>query len=103
MLADVSVEAIDEHVQETAAERRAELENFIQGTDLGARSRLAHLVLEEGSPAPALRKIVARLSPNLVVVGTRGRGTLGRLMLGSVAEEALRTLNCDVLAVPPMP
>ena len=103
MLADVSDGAIQKHVEETAAERRSALENFLRGIELGARSRLPRLVLEEGPPAPALRKVVARLSPDLVVIGTRGRGALGRLMLGSVAEEALRTLNCDVLAVPPMP
>jgi nucleotide-binding universal stress UspA family protein len=59
------------------------------------------MVLEEGPLAPALRRAVARFSPDLVVVGTRGHGALGRLVLGSVAEEALRTLDCDVLAVPP--
>jgi nucleotide-binding universal stress UspA family protein len=36
-----------------------------------------------------------------VILGTRSHGLLGRLILGSVAEEALRTLTCDVLAVPP--
>jgi len=103
MLADVSVEAINEHAREAAAERRAELEDFLRGMNFGVESGLPLLVLEEGLPAPALRQIVARLSPDLVVVGTRGRGALGRLMLGSVAEEALRTLSCDVLAVPPTP
>ena len=103
MRADVSDEAIQEHVRETAAERRAELEDFLRGIDLGVGSRPPRLVLEEGPPAPALRQIVARLSPDLVVVGTRGRGAVGRLLLGSVAEEALRTLDCDVLAVPPTP
>jgi nucleotide-binding universal stress UspA family protein len=43
---------------------------------------------------------VDRLSPDLVVMGTRGSGAVARLVLGSVAEEALRTLDCDVLAVP---
>ncbi len=71
--------------------------------DLGAGSSLPQIVLEEGPPAPALSQIVARLSPDLVVVGTRGHGALGRLVLGSVAEEALRTLDRDVLAVPPPP
>ena len=64
-------------------------------------SRLPALLLKEGPPAPALRGVVARLPPDLVVVGTRGRGRLGRLVLGSVAEEALRTLDRDALAVPP--
>ena len=51
MRADVSDEAIQEHVRETAAERRAELEDFLRGIDLGVGSRLPRLVLEEGPPA----------------------------------------------------
>lgn len=48
----------------------------------------------------ASSETVNRLSPDLVVIGTRAHGAIGRLLLGSTAEEALRTLNCDVLAVP---
>lgn len=101
MLADASDEAIQDHVRHTTAERRAELARFLRELDLGAGSALPRMALEEGPPAPALRRAVTRLSPDLVVVGTRGHGALGRLVLGSFAEEALRTLDCDVLAVPP--
>jgi nucleotide-binding universal stress UspA family protein len=101
MLADVPEAAIREKIEATRAERRAELARFLRGVDLGMGSRLPELLLEEGPPASALRAAAARLSPDLVVVGTRGRGALTRFMLGSVAEEALRTLDRDVLAVPP--
>jgi universal stress protein E len=101
VLADVPDEAIRQELEAARAERRAELSRFLRAVDLGMGSRLPALLLEEGPPAPALRSAVARLSPDLVVVGTRGRGALGRFMLGSVAEEALRTLDRDVLAVPP--
>jgi nucleotide-binding universal stress UspA family protein len=37
---------------------------------------------------------------DLVVVGTQGRSALGRLLLGSIAEEVLRGSSVDVLAVP---
>ncbi|WP_067216156.1 universal stress protein [Stappia indica] len=39
----------------------------------------------------------------LVVVGTRGRGSLAKFILGSVAEEVLRNATMDVLAIPPGP
>jgi len=103
MLADVPDEAIQAHIHDVATERRAELTRFLQDMNLGMGPSLPKMVLEEGPPAPALRRAVARVSPDLVVVGTRGRGALGRLVIGSVAEEALRTLDCDVLAVPPAP
>ena len=101
MLADASHEAIQDHVGQATAERRAELTQFFREQDLGAGSALPRMALEEGPPATALRRAVAQLLPDLVVVGTRGQGALGRLVLGSFAEEALRSLDCDVLAVPP--
>ncbi|MBT4496554.1 MAG: universal stress protein, partial [Gemmatimonadetes bacterium] len=36
---------------------------------------------------------------DLVVVGTRGRGGLERLMLGSVADKVIRSVPCPVLTV----
>ena len=36
---------------------------------------------------------------DLIVCGTHGRTGIGRLMLGSVAEQVLRTANCAVLTV----
>lgn len=101
VLADLSVEAIQGHVAATAAQTRGEIGKYLRRTDLNFGSRLPHIVLEEGAPAEALRRAVDRLSPDLVVIGTRGHGAIGRLFLGSLAEEALRTLDCDVLAVPP--
>jgi len=62
---------------------------------------LPPIVVHERTPAEALRNAVGRLSSDLVAIGTRAHGAMGRLLLGSTAEEALRTLGCDVLAVPP--
>ncbi len=101
MLADLPAAAVEGHVATTAAETRAALARFLHGIDPGLASRLPSIVLEEGLPADALHAAVKRLSPDLVVMGTRGHGLIGRLVLGSVAETALRTLECDVLAVPP--
>lgn len=101
MLADASHEAIQDHMRQATAERRAELTDFLRQQDLVAGSALPRMVLEEGPPASALRRAVAQLLPDLVVLGTRGHGALGRLVLGSFAEETLRSLDCDVLAVPP--
>jgi nucleotide-binding universal stress UspA family protein len=34
-------------------------------------------------------------------MGTHGRSALMKALIGSVTEEALRSLNVDILAVPP--
>lgn len=100
VLADVPTPAVEAYVAATAAEVRQQVETFVGGLDLGPGLRRPRIVLEEGAPAEVLRRAMDRLSPDLVVIGTRNAGALKRFVLGSVAEEALRTLECDVLAVP---
>lgn len=58
------------------------------------------LVIEHATPAAAIQKVVNRLDPDLLVLGTRGRGRLGRALLGSVASRVIATARCDVLVVP---
>lgn len=55
----------------------------------------------EGKPPAVFSTFVDIHRPDLVVVGTHGRSGLARLTIGSVAEQLLNTLTCDVLAVPP--
>jgi nucleotide-binding universal stress UspA family protein len=46
--------------------------------------------------------LLARCAPDdLLVVGTRGGGTLAGLVQGSVARGVLDGLLCDVIVVPP--
>lgn len=57
-------------------------------------------IVAQGPPAPAITEAAATLAAALVVVGTRGRSGLPRLLLGSVAEAVMRDAPCSVLAVP---
>jgi nucleotide-binding universal stress UspA family protein len=57
--------------------------------------------LRHGEVWTNLRDIVANNRVDLIVVGTRGRGGLGKLVLGSVAEDILRHAPCPVLTVGP--
>ncbi|WP_299567547.1 universal stress protein [uncultured Sulfitobacter sp.] len=41
------------------------------------------------------------LKSDLIVVSTHGRGSVGRMLIGSVAERVLRSSAVDVLAIPP--
>jgi nucleotide-binding universal stress UspA family protein len=57
--------------------------------------------LRHGGVWANLRDIVANNRVDLIVVGTHGRGGLGKLVLGSVAEDILRHAPCPVLTVGP--
>ena len=54
-----------------------------------------------GEPAEEIVAEAEEWKPDLLVVGTHARGWGARLLLGSVAEAALRDAPCNVLAVPP--
>ncbi|MFL5254662.1 MAG: universal stress protein [Rhodopila sp.] len=58
-------------------------------------------VIEEGSPFEVIAGAVRRLHPHVLVIGTHGRSAIGRALLGSVSEQVLRSLDVDILAVPP--
>lgn len=57
--------------------------------------------LLEGAPGPALAEAVATLEADLVVMATHGRGAVGRVWLGSVADYLLRHLHVPLLLVRP--
>jgi nucleotide-binding universal stress UspA family protein len=59
------------------------------------------VLVEEGSIQSCLDGAMEKNNTDLVVIGTRGRTGLGKLLLGSVAEEIFRTVPCPVLTVGP--
>ncbi len=70
-----------------------------QGKPLTFRRLYSHFRL--GAPAEQLVQLAADLDADLVVVGTHGRSGLQRLVLGSVAERAVRLARCPVWIVRP--
>lgn len=58
------------------------------------------LIMDSATPSAAIQKVVRRMRPDLLVLGTHGRGRLGRAVLGSVSNHVLATARCDVLVVP---
>jgi nucleotide-binding universal stress UspA family protein len=56
-------------------------------------------VLIVGDPAHDMAKIVEKLSADIVVIGTHGKGGLEKLLLGSVAENTLKSVKVPVLLV----
>ena len=56
-------------------------------------------VLREGNPAEEIVRLAGERGCDLIVMGTHGRRRLGRLLMGSVAEQVLRRAPCPVLTV----
>ncbi|WP_375741517.1 universal stress protein [Pseudomonas boanensis] len=85
-----------------AAERTRitrELEEFLHRE--GLESQVGLRLVEEGLPMTVLRRLVNDTPTDLLVMGTRGLTGVKRIMIGSVADAAMRELECDILTVPP--
>lgn len=59
---------------------------------------VGHLL--HGDPATRLQDWLAHHGPDLVVLGTHGRGGVSRVLLGSVADHLIRHASCPVLLIP---
>ncbi|MGA9392609.1 MAG: universal stress protein [Candidatus Sulfotelmatobacter sp.] len=57
--------------------------------------------VRHGKVWPNLSTVIAENDIDLIVIGTHGRTGLGKLLLGSVAEDILRHAPCPVLSVGP--
>jgi nucleotide-binding universal stress UspA family protein len=57
-----------------------------------------------GAPAAEIVRYAHEANIDLIVMGTHGRGFVGHMVMGSVAEKVVRTAICPVLTVrtPPM-
>jgi nucleotide-binding universal stress UspA family protein len=58
-------------------------------------------LLDNGDIWSVLQGFIEQYSVDMLVVGTTGRSGLGKVLLGSVAEEAIRESPCPVLTVGP--
>jgi len=81
---------------------------FRQGEEQAARTKLEGIAMpgvqveyrmEVGDAAQVILDVTTETKCDLVVMGTHGRTGLGRLLLGSVAEEVMRKAPCPVLTV----
>lgn len=81
----------------------AEKENQEDGARLNEQLQSVEheVVIGEGSTWEVISNLIGQREIDLIVVGTRGRTGLGKVFLGSVAEQILRQAPCPVLTVGP--
>ena len=82
-------------------QERARLERDAQA--LVARGRRdgvdVSFLVWTGDPGDQIVAAAEAERADMIVVGSHGRGTLGRLLLGSVSEHVVRNAGCPVLVV----
>ena len=57
--------------------------------------------VRQGTPFQSIREYASRREIDVIAMGTKGQTGLGRVLLGGVTENVLRTARKPVLAVPP--
>jgi nucleotide-binding universal stress UspA family protein len=80
---------------------RSEREHVAQ--TLVARGRSIGVAVDflvwEGDPGESIIEAAAAETADLIVVGSHGRGTVGRFLIGSVSDHVVRNAQCPVLVV----
>jgi nucleotide-binding universal stress UspA family protein len=82
-------------------QERARLE--AEATSLVLRGRREHVptsfLIWEGDPAEAIVDAARSENADMIVVGSHGRGALGRALIGSVSDQVVRHAPCPVVVV----
>lgn len=87
-----------EYQLEMEAAARKRTEELLTEEDRRLMNATA-MVVRHNTPAAAIVEYARTNHIDLIVLGTHGRGALGHLFMGSVAERVVRTAPCPVLAV----
>jgi nucleotide-binding universal stress UspA family protein len=82
--------------EDELARRIADAEAMMVRLGVGAEQRL----VLRGNPVPEIGTIATRLHAAMLVIGTRGRGSVKAAVLGSVSRDLLRSAPCPVMVLP---
>lgn len=91
------VDFIEEMHQSELAEARIKLDKFIQ--EHTSAEDVVERHLRSGEPAAEVNPMAAEIGADIIIIGTHGRTGLKHLLMGSVAENILRTADVPVLCV----
>ncbi|MEQ9246073.1 MAG: universal stress protein, partial [Nitratireductor sp.] len=95
----VSVVYVIDSIADGEADASRKLDSFLASIHFDPIRRIVKP--NESLTAATINKAARECTADLLVVGTHGRTGVADLLLGSVAQEVLRTATIDVLAVPP--
>ena len=93
----VQAPALTTAIEESRAKTAEELAEYVN--EHVPETLSMQTEVREALPVPAILAAIAEHEPDLVVMGTHGRGGLTRLLFGSVTESVLRDANVPVLTI----
>jgi nucleotide-binding universal stress UspA family protein len=88
-------------LQEALEAEKAASERYLASRrdELTTRGVTAEAYVGEGNPADVIEKLAEDKGAGIIVMSTHGRGGLGRLVFGSVADAILRHSQIPVLLI----
>ena len=80
--------------------RRAHLKDMLGAADVeGSKFDVR---IEERRPLSAVRRALRQGAPSLLILGTSRHNAFTRIVRGSLVNDVLLRLDCDVLMCPPL-
>jgi nucleotide-binding universal stress UspA family protein len=75
---------------------------LLQNLDVaGVESSRFRIVFHQTRPIRAIQRAIRDVKPELLIVGAKDRSIFNRVITGSVANDALRSVECDILVAEP--
>ena len=87
-------QSVMDWVEDQAGEQLAKFVEGYANGDVPVRTRI-----ESGDAHEVIHRLCETESWDLIVMGTHGRTAVSRLLLGSVAEKVVRTVDTPVLTI----
>lgn len=97
MLPELPVAVTGSTIEKITERHHAELAKLAEPRRILAT--IGQLLIKPGDARDAILEAIDEVHADLVVMGTHGRRGVGRLVLGSVAEDIARRAPCPVLLV----
>lgn len=94
-----SEEKADEIMKEIERVNETKYDEFLKTVDLNGVEY--ERLLKKGIPETDIVEIAMEQQANLIVMGTHGRSGIKHILIGSTAEEVVRTVHCDIIVVKP--
>ncbi len=94
-----SEEEADGIIKEIELVNETKYDEFLKTVDLSGVEY--EKLLKKGIPETDIVETAMEQQANLIVMGTHGRSGIKHILIGSTAEEVVRTVHCDIIIVKP--